>query len=107
MSSLIQCSIELTPISIQTMHQGILQEFVDHLKDAVFKAIPNIKAKTISIVEQALRYSDVWSAINGGDLGAMLLLPNPASSLYQIERSIIESIVVSTNPIGISGSFIT
>lgn len=106
MSSLIEFKIELSAPSIEQMKKDILEEFLKYMSEIIMRSLPFIKSKIITLIEETLRNSPIWSGLDGGDLQEVLLLPNPTASLYNIERAVIESINILNKPVSVSGSLI-
>ncbi len=101
--SVLNFTIDVSPAEMKGLEANIMREFSLHMNN-IFNAItPLVATKTNQIVADALQKSDAWAAINGGVLEELLKIQNPSAALYQIERSVVDTINIQRTGVTISG----
>ncbi len=105
--SILNFRVELTSAGVKDMERNILKEFLLHMSNVLNAIMPAVAARTNQLVGQAFRSSDFYSAVNGGELQDLLCIPSPVSSLYHMERAIVDNISIVRRPVVIAGQFIT
>lgn len=101
--SVMQFTVSLSAGAVQDIEKNVLIEYVSYIDKIFANSIPVIKAKVPQIISKLLRASDSWAAINGGDLQKILYIPSPTTSLFQIEKAIIDSIDIIKTPVSVRG----
>lgn len=89
-----QISIRIA-VNAGQFQAGIMKEIIVHL-NKVFDVAPTVahnRSKTL--IAEALEQSPTWRAIASGTLGKELFIPNGLSSLQDIQKAIIDSMVIN------------